>query len=252
MRDMETVLWASIEDYAALYEVAWELNTIHPELGLASSTRRAKGVADPPGQSGFHKKWGYAMKARCIENDPIKIPSLLDYGFSPPRPNSEPPYSLTIGQLYPIVGMIFWRKDFSLLTQNNWGSPCMAHAGFFEPFTGQIPSGWLFTLGPGARASDAELSTYPVSATWGYPEFISEDDYDERLYDGGATAQRIFDSHIDEAAAEDPMSVPATPLEIRARLRMAMRAEPRTHHQPHGHGPGGRPVQRPHRLLPVN
>lgn len=53
MRDIEAVLWASIEDYAALYEAAWELNTLHPELGLNSSTRRAKWVIDSLVTHGF-------------------------------------------------------------------------------------------------------------------------------------------------------------------------------------------------------
>lgn len=44
MIDVITVLEASIEDYPALYELAWELNTIHPMLGLESSTRRAMWV----------------------------------------------------------------------------------------------------------------------------------------------------------------------------------------------------------------
>lgn len=46
MNDIEAILWASIEDYMALYEAAWELNTLHPELGLNSSTRRAKWIID--------------------------------------------------------------------------------------------------------------------------------------------------------------------------------------------------------------
>lgn len=44
MIDVITVLEASIEDYPALYELAWELNTIHPMLGLESSMRRAMWV----------------------------------------------------------------------------------------------------------------------------------------------------------------------------------------------------------------
>lgn len=44
MIDIKTVLEASIEDYPALYELAWELNTIHPMLELESSTRRAMWV----------------------------------------------------------------------------------------------------------------------------------------------------------------------------------------------------------------
>lgn len=44
MNDIEAILWESIEDYEELYKATWELNTIHPELGLDSATRRAKWV----------------------------------------------------------------------------------------------------------------------------------------------------------------------------------------------------------------
>lgn len=163
------------------------------------------------------------VKAKCIENDPKMIPSIVDYWANLGLPAEEGKLTLTIGRMYPIVGIIYWEKMFAVLTKDDSGWPRTVYAGLFEPFIGEIPSGWLFSLGPGAQSADSDLWKNHEIATWAYPEFVLESGYDEGLYDGESTAIAIFNSHIDEAAAEDPMSLPVVPIKIRARLRMAMR-----------------------------
>lgn len=44
MSDTKTILWASIEDYAGLWDAVWELRSSHPELSTDELLTRASTV----------------------------------------------------------------------------------------------------------------------------------------------------------------------------------------------------------------
>ena len=138
------------------------------------------------------------MKAMCVSNDPK---TLADHQQS--RAIAiESPYPLTLGRVYPVVGMTIAERAFYLLVQDDSGGPCFAHAGFFELFTAAIPSGWRFGLEPGIRASGRGLWSEPSVATWGYPELVEDPEHVNSLLEFDAVALALFESYIAAASAE--------------------------------------------------
>jgi len=112
----------------------------------------------------------------------------------------ETTYPLTIGEIYPVVGMTIAEREFYFLVQDDSEGPCFAHAGFFELFVANIPSGWRFALEPGVNASGRELWSQPGVATWGYPNLVDDPNYINALFELDAAALTIFRSHVAAAA----------------------------------------------------
>lgn len=135
------------------------------------------------------------MKATCISNDPK---TLADHQQSRAAA-FETGYPLTVGGVYPVVGITLAERALYFLVRDDWGGPCFAPAGLFELFSDEVPAGWKFALEPGIRASGRELWSEPGVATWGYPELVDDPEYVAQLVELLPAAVKVFEAQIDAA-----------------------------------------------------
>jgi hypothetical protein len=135
------------------------------------------------------------MLLTCVTN---RSSSLSDHQ----RPRGETDrsvYPLTVGARYVVVGMGLWENILSVLVRDDWGGPCFAPAGLFELGVHRLPSGWLFGLFSGIRASGQQIWTDPRSAVWGYPELVNDPAHAGALEEGEAAALSVFAVRMEQA-----------------------------------------------------
>lgn len=110
------------------------------------------------------------MRALCIHNDPqlLKCPK-KSTGVE------EGLYPIVPSKIYGIAAILFWRRTTLFLVRDEDGHPRDAYAGFFEPFTGAVPEGWCFELGPGITVDITDPDASPLVGMLGPKEL--HDDY---------------------------------------------------------------------------
>lgn len=110
------------------------------------------------------------MRALCIHNDPqlLKCPK-KSAGVE------EGLYPIVPGKIYGIAAILSWRRTTLFLVRDEDGYPLDVYAGFFEPFTGDVPEGWRFELGPGITVDITDPDASPLVGMLGPKEL--HDDY---------------------------------------------------------------------------
>lgn len=132
------------------------------------------------------------MNARCIFNDPRQLAEHQRgraWGFAGT-------YDLTVGRIYQIYGMALVENVFEFLVKDDWGAPLSVPAGLFEEFDAQVPDGWRFRLHEGIHKSGTSLWESPVIVSWGYPEWVIDDEHAPALFEREPTALRIFQDYV--------------------------------------------------------
>ena len=140
----------------------------------------------------------------CVDNRAI---SLADHQ----RPRGDldnTVYPVTPGKAYPVLGMALLENVLYVLAQNDWAMPDELPAGLFDLGTWEMPSGWMFGLCSGIRASGKQAWVDPCGAVWGYAEYACDPTHGTRLLEREEDALKIFADRVREAEEAD---VPGTP-----------------------------------------
>lgn len=108
------------------------------------------------------------MKVICVASTLAGLPVR---GRGSGTPESQ--YPLTPGRGYLVLGMVLWEDLLVFLVPDDSGRPLTAPAGLFELGGWAIPAGWAFRTFTGLRReSGPDLLGDPLTAAWGYPEYV--------------------------------------------------------------------------------
>ncbi|WP_161606231.1 hypothetical protein [Microlunatus speluncae] len=105
-------------------------------------------------------------------------------------------YPITVGRTYLVGGMMISEGRLLFLVRDDEGDPVFVPAAFFDVVAREVPKGWMFSLAAGNRIADEELWNFPVSALWGYPEFVREVRHIADLGEGDSRALAVFDRYL--------------------------------------------------------
>jgi hypothetical protein len=105
-------------------------------------------------------------------------------------------YELTVGEMYPVVGMILWKLVLSGLTRSDLGVPVCVPMGVFAPSSVCDPVGWRCSFGGGLRLSGPASWEQPVAFLHGYRELIEDSDHLDDLLSGDPNALATFEKLV--------------------------------------------------------
>lgn len=135
------------------------------------------------------------MLIECLSN----AASFLDEERRTRGSSSETTYEITAGRKYQVVALLVWENSLNFLVRDDDGWPMMAPAGLFEVGDWDLPPGWRFRSGPGARRGGVRLWEEPLVALWGYAELVEDPEGLERLFeDQSPEAMALFESQFDD------------------------------------------------------
>ena len=102
-------------------------------------------------------------------------------------------FDLTIGTKYAVAAMLLSETTLFFVVVGDHGSPIAVPGGLFEASTKPIPTGWCFSVGPGAKLSGTRLWEKPLVGIWGYREMVTQTDHLDALLEGDPAAVKLFD-----------------------------------------------------------
>ncbi len=132
------------------------------------------------------------MEAVCRLRDPAELPQHQKNRID--RYSGE--YPVSIGKVYAVAAMMIYENRLLFLIRDDHGGPRFVPAAFFDVTSQDVPSWWRFALGEGIRAADSSHWDMPVSALWGYPEFVDDVQHVNDLSEQIPAALVIFDQYI--------------------------------------------------------
>jgi len=126
--------------------------------------------------------------ARCIANRARDIPQYLEILFF----DLNVKFDLTVGELYPVLGMELYRGLLQLLVTDNSDlrRPQWMPLELFDVDISKLPSAWYFVSFPeGAVARDRGFR-----AIWGYRQLVESDVHRHGLEELDPQALAVFAS----------------------------------------------------------
>jgi hypothetical protein len=136
------------------------------------------------------------MIARCVANRAQAVPQYLGVLFF----DLSVQFSVTIGDLYPVLGMELYRDVLQVLVPDNSGHrrPQWLPLELFEIGKSEVPSGWHFLAYPdGATARQRGFR-----ARWGYRQLVESDEHRDGLEELDPAALAIFAEEIARTVEE--------------------------------------------------
>jgi hypothetical protein len=104
---------------------------------------------------------------------------------------AETEFHVTVGSVYPILGMGLWDATLIVLVCDDTGNPGWLPIGAFEIEPSALPSGWAFELIDGIAASGGSTA-YQLAAVWGYAALIQDPGHVDGLANRSRDALKIF------------------------------------------------------------
>jgi hypothetical protein len=128
----------------------------------------------------------------CLQNDPGALASsqrLIS-------PSYQSIFPLTVGNPYPVLGMMLFSSILYVLVEDDSRSPLMAPAAMFSDDLVAIPEDWLFKTREGLRPSLKDVSSDETMAIWGYDELVTDKAHFPALTEWEPNALRIFRERV--------------------------------------------------------
>jgi hypothetical protein len=134
------------------------------------------------------------MIARCVANRAQAIPQYLGILFF----DLSVHFDLTIGGLYPVLGMELYRDVLQILIPDNSDGrhPQWLPLELFEISKSEVPDSWYFLAYP--NGVPARLRGF--RARWGYRKLVESDEHRDGLEELDPTALAIFAAELAKAA----------------------------------------------------
>lgn len=104
-------------------------------------------------------------------------------------------FNLSLGKLYPIVGLGVFETVMLALVCDESGLPNWLPVGVFEIEPTILPPGWEFALFDAVGASGGAVSNRWV-ARWGYAELVHDDGHLDGLIEREPAALEVFSREL--------------------------------------------------------
>jgi hypothetical protein len=114
------------------------------------------------------------MMAKCVANRAEAVPQYLGVLFF----NLSVRFALTIGDLYPVLGMELYRDILQILVPDNSGyrRPQWLPLELFDIGKSEVPSCWYFRAYPSGATAERGFR-----ARWGYRQLVESDEHRDGL-----------------------------------------------------------------------
>lgn len=130
------------------------------------------------------------MIAKCIANRASAIPQYLGILFF----DLSVQFALTIGDLYPVLGMELYRDVLQVLVPDNSDKryPQWLPIELFDVGQSELPGNWHFLAYPGEGAARQR----GFRARWGYRRLVESDGHRDGLEELDPAALAIFSEEL--------------------------------------------------------
>ncbi len=134
------------------------------------------------------------MIARCVANSAEAIPQYLGLLFF----DQSVKFQLTIGGLYPVLGMELYRNILQILVPDNSEHkyPQWLPLELFETENSEVRTNWYFRSYPSGTAARER----GFRARWGYRQLVESDEHRDGLEDLDPDALAVFAEELAQAA----------------------------------------------------